>query len=88
MTLPCRVESSMALVKTTKIAAPTQHTVESPAADRPSSRARGKVAPAQGGDKLSERLAAATEELASGLSQASAAAGELRRAMEQIAGGA
>jgi len=39
-------------------------------------------------DKLSERLAAATEELASGLTEASAAAEELRRSMEQIASGA
>jgi methyl-accepting chemotaxis protein len=39
-------------------------------------------------DKLSERLAAATEQLASGLTEASAAAEELRRSMEQIASGA
>jgi methyl-accepting chemotaxis protein len=39
-------------------------------------------------DKVSERVAAATEELASGLSQASAAAEELQRSMEQIAAGA
>ena len=39
-------------------------------------------------DKVSERLAAATEELASGLTEAAAAAEELRRAMEQIASGA
>jgi methyl-accepting chemotaxis protein len=38
--------------------------------------------------KLSERIAAATEELASGLAEASAAAEELRRSMEQIASGA
>jgi methyl-accepting chemotaxis protein len=37
---------------------------------------------------VSERLAAATEELASGLTEASAAAEQLRRAMEEIAGGA
>src|SRR6201992_2369443 len=39
-------------------------------------------------DKVSERVAAATEELASGLTEASAAAEELRRSMEQIAAGA
>ncbi len=39
-------------------------------------------------EKASERIAAATEQLARGLSEASAAAEELRRAMEQIAGGA
>lgn len=39
-------------------------------------------------DKVAERIAAATEELASGLTEASAAAEELRRSMEQIASGA
>ncbi len=39
-------------------------------------------------EKVAERLAAATEELASGLAEASAAAEELRRSMEQIASGA
>jgi methyl-accepting chemotaxis protein len=39
-------------------------------------------------DRVAERIAAATEELASGLTQASAAAEELRRSMEQIAAGA
>jgi methyl-accepting chemotaxis protein len=38
--------------------------------------------------KIEERIAAATEELASGISQASAAAEQLRRAMEQISSGA
>jgi methyl-accepting chemotaxis protein len=37
---------------------------------------------------VAERVAAATEELASGLAEASAAAEELRRSMEQIASGA
>ncbi len=41
-----------------------------------------------GKDKISERVAAATEQLASGLTQASAAAEELRRSMEQISSGA
>jgi methyl-accepting chemotaxis protein len=39
-------------------------------------------------NKVAERIAAATEELASGLTEASAAAEELRRSMEQIAAGA
>src|SRR6202020_1459998 len=39
-------------------------------------------------ETLSERVAAATEELASGLAEASSAANELRSAMEQIAAGA
>jgi methyl-accepting chemotaxis protein len=47
--------------------------------------ANGKGA---GQDAVAERIAAATEELASGLSEAAAAAEELRRAMEQIAAGA
>jgi methyl-accepting chemotaxis protein len=38
--------------------------------------------------KIEERVAAATEELASGITQAASAAEELRRAMEQIASGA
>jgi methyl-accepting chemotaxis protein len=38
--------------------------------------------------RAAERVAAATEELAAGLSEAAAAAEELRRAMEQIAAGA
>jgi len=39
-------------------------------------------------DKVSERIAAATQQLASGLTEASAAAEQLRRSMEQIAAGA
>ena len=38
--------------------------------------------------KIEERIAAATEELASGLTEAASAAEELRRSMEQIASGA
>jgi methyl-accepting chemotaxis protein len=38
--------------------------------------------------KIEERIAAASEELASGISEAASAAEELRRAMEQIASGA
>lgn len=78
----------MALVKTTKIATGVAPRTPEPAAVKPGPHARSKTAPTDTEDKLSERLAAATEELASGLSEASAAAGELRRAMEQIAGGA
>ncbi len=46
------------------------------------------AAPASKQGKVAERLAAATEELASGLTQAAAAAEELRRSMDQIASGA
>ena len=58
-----------------------------PARSAPSNGAARRVS-VRSQDKLSERLAAATEELASGLTEASAAAEELRRSMEQIASGA
>jgi methyl-accepting chemotaxis protein len=80
----------MALVKTSKIA-----TAATKAAGPPSHSTPVRAAPparkalAVGKrEKVSERLAAATEELASGLTEASAAAEELRRSMEQIASGA
>jgi methyl-accepting chemotaxis protein len=93
----------MALVKKSKLtgatAPPSEPPIRAPArpptgsSTRPPARngqqngaTRGVSARAQ--DKVSERLAAATEELASGLSEAAAAAEELRRAMEQIASGA
>ena len=90
----------MALVKKSKLTAGTvppssEAPIRAPrrSATRPPARngqdngaARRVSASAQ--DKVSERLAAATEELASGLAEAAAAAEELRRAMEQIASGA
>jgi hypothetical protein len=82
----------MALVKTSRIAGSAAKSrrldVSPPAPPRvPKTRA---LKPGKGlsKDKVSERVAAATEELASGLTQASAAAEELRRSMEQIATGA
>lgn len=78
----------MALVKTSNIVGEGQRTapVRAPTLQKaPPDRAPGS-APSQ--DKLSERIAAATEELAAGLAEASAAAEQLRRAMEQIAAGA
>src|SRR4029077_20873691 len=91
---PTQSESQMTLVKTSKIAGsaskarrlaePTRSAVVA-AAPAPRARKSGK---APGTDKVSERVAAATEELASGLAEASAAAEELRRSMEQIAAGA
>lgn len=48
----------------------------------PSANAAGRS------QKIEERIAAASEELASGISEAASAAEELRRAMEQIASGA
>jgi methyl-accepting chemotaxis protein len=77
----------MALVKTSKIspAAPKAQAPKTLSAPAPAARApRIKLSQ----DKLSERLAAATDELAAGLTEASAAAEELRRSMEQIASGA
>jgi methyl-accepting chemotaxis protein len=81
----------MALVKTSKIAGAKLAGPAAPAPERP---AVAKAAPASKPnapgrrDKVSERVAAATEELASGLNEAAAAAEELRRSMEQIASGA
>jgi methyl-accepting chemotaxis protein len=78
----------MALVKTTRIAPGKgaeprpRSAATAPKAVRPV-RASGLAK-----DKLSERIGAATEQLAAGLAEASASAEELRRAMEQIAGGA
>ena len=89
----------MALVKKSKLtggtAPPSEPPIHAPA--RPSARPLARNGQQNGAtrrvsarpqDKVSERLAAATEELASGLTEAAAAAEELRRAMEQIASGA
>src|ERR1700750_1759363 len=84
----------MALVKTSKIAGSeaksrrsnaTSHSSPPPA---PAPARAPRTGKGIGTEKISERVAAATKELASGLSQASAAAEELRRSMEQIAAGA
>ena len=79
----------MALVKTSRIAA-TKTAEPTADAPKPTGAQTGRSAsrPAPRRDQISERVAAATEELASGLSEAAAAAEELRRAMEQIAAGA
>jgi methyl-accepting chemotaxis protein len=88
------VEIQMTLVKTSKIAGSAAKagraavTAGSPVAPPLPPLRNRKVEKALGKDKVSERVAAATEELASGLAQASAAAEELRRSMEQIAAGA
>ena len=85
----------MALVKKTKLTSgrvgALGDTAAAPApppkaAVRPAGGA--SVSPSSKRGKVSERLAAATEELASGLTEASAAAEELRRSMDQIASGA
>src|SRR6185436_18845838 len=85
----------MALAKTSKLVGSeaksrrstkaTSHSNPQPAPSPARARRAGNGI---GTEKISERVAAATEELASGLSQASAAAEELRRSMEQIAAGA
>ncbi|RYG01917.1 MAG: hypothetical protein EON94_06865, partial [Caulobacteraceae bacterium] len=78
----------MALVKKSKIPAPVLNAAPgaAPAAPAPRSPRARTTAPRR--EKAAERIAAATEELASGLTQAAAAAEELRRSMEQIASGA
>jgi methyl-accepting chemotaxis protein len=88
-----RYENGMPLVKTSKIASARgkrlalAEPAASPGVTNPKARKpQSSAAPAR--DKVAERLAAATEELASGLVQAAAAAEELRRSMEQIASGA
>ena len=82
----------MALVKSSKIAAAAINTapISGPSKPKPSAnspvpaRKIGAASP----EALFERVAAATEEFASGLTEASAAAEQLRRSMEQIASGA
>jgi methyl-accepting chemotaxis protein len=83
----------MPLVKTTKLAgsaAKRRKAAETPRrpASQAASKARPKGAKLSGRSKISERVAAATEQLASGLTEAAAAAEELRRSMEQIGVGA
>lgn len=84
----------MTLVKTSKIAGSAAKARRSVELQRPAVAARQAASrgtrrgKALGKDKVSERVAAATEELSSGLTEASAAAEELRRSMEQIAAGA
>ena len=76
----------MALVKTSKLGAgPRKRSVpvvsSAPVSPPPGKRTASASA-------VSERIAAASEELASGITEAAAAAEELRRSMEQIASGA
>ncbi|HEX4097564.1 MAG TPA: methyl-accepting chemotaxis protein, partial [Caulobacteraceae bacterium] len=79
----------MALVKTSKIAAGVERPKLAVArATAPAAKPTARSGASLSQDKLSERIAAATEQMASGLAEASAAAEELRRSMEQIASGA
>ncbi len=84
------IENGMPLVKTSKIS-PTGGKQPAPAGSPRLVTPNGgktRSSAATRDDKIAERVAAATEELASGLAEASAAAEELRRSMEQIASGA
>jgi methyl-accepting chemotaxis protein len=86
----------MALIKKSKLNAGGAVPNPPPPGARPAARsaqpangaAKARRAAVRPQDRVSERLAAATEQLASGLTEASAAAEELRRSMEQIASGA
>jgi len=83
------------LMKTSSLAmrgemAPRSATVPLPVMARVKSRrkASGFVSSGDRNQKIEERIAAASEELASGIAEAASAAEELRRAMEQISSGA
>jgi methyl-accepting chemotaxis protein len=78
----------MALVKKTKISPDAAKPVIAPP-NRATPSAKTRQTPSMPRNQsVAERLAAATEELASGLTQSAAATKELSRSMEQIAGGA
>ena len=82
----------MALVKSSRIAARSPETPSDLTASKSTPRAKISLPNEKVGTPtagvLFERVAAATEEFASGLTQASAAAEQLRKSMEQIAAGA
>ena len=76
----------MALVKTSKIGVATRKRPALAQASAPANPSGSKRAVPT--TAVSERIAAASEELAGGITEAAAAAEQLRRSMEQIAGGA
>src|ERR1700729_4216364 len=82
----------MALVKSSKIATPSLEASSIPSVSKSKPPAKPSLPAEKVGASttavLFERVAAATEEFASGLTQASAAAEQLRKSMEQIAAGA
>src|SRR5579871_737308 len=78
----------MALVKTSRITANGKPHLKSPSVKIPRKRVASQVQPQAQHAKAAERIAAATEELAAGITEAAAAAIELRSAMAQIAAGA
>ena len=83
---------SMALVKRTRLASQEEPldaaSGSTPSLATPIGAGRSRERSRARRQKAAERLAAATEELAAGVTQASSAAEELRRSMEQIASGA
>jgi methyl-accepting chemotaxis protein len=82
----------MSLVKKSRMSARSRKPAEKLREAAPSRPSVGKSTPpaSTGGrrTKATERIAAATEQLASGIQQAASAAEELRRSMEMIAAGA
>src|SRR5579864_3870150 len=82
----------MALVKSSKVASRALKATTTSSPPQPKSLANSPSPKQRLGRPtaaaLFERVAAATEEFASGLTQASAAAEQLRKSMEQIAAGA
>jgi len=86
---PTRI-GAKSLMKTTDLAARTPSAPLKPVAQGPAPARQKKRAARPIGleTKIEERIAAATEELASGIGQAASAAEELRRAIDQIASSA
>lgn len=87
-----QIENHMALVKKSKVSAGSSKgvvvppkTVTAKQTEKPASRPTQQRANIE---VIAERIAAATEELASGLTESTAATNELRLSMEQIASGA
>lgn len=83
----------MALVKTTQLAGKrkaSEPTVAGPAPSKPVAvKARASTSvQTHDPDRIADQMGAAIEELASGISEAAAAAEQLRRSLEQIAAGA
>ena len=87
-------EKTKSLMKTARLAARSAVPARPIATIAPMSAVAQRRAPARQGSsvtrnqKIEERIAAASDELASGITQSASAAEELRRAMEQIATGA
>jgi methyl-accepting chemotaxis protein len=95
-TVQVATPASKSLMKTSELAmqgGPPRPSAVSPSRPAMKGKVRRRKQIASGGaaarqEKIEERIAAASEELASGITEAASAAEELRRAMEQIASGA